>query len=381
MSRTLTLYLLRQLALAFAFATGAVTFVVLFAQSFRLLSLVVENSATMFVFVQLMGLSALTVLPLIMPLGLGTAVVFVYNKLATDSELTVMRSAGLSSLKLIMPAVILAAGVTLLCLTLTLWITPAANRSLVAMQYQMRDSYAVFLSHPGSFNDLSEGLTFYADKRGANGSLQGILIHDVRNPESPVTTMAATGQVVESDGQPHMIIFNGRRQEFDRTTGKLSELQFDQYVLDLAALRNTPSSRMTDPREQTVTELLNPSPEMLRVRGPMSHFLGELHSRFATPLLSFAYTLIGLTSILVGAFNRRGSGGRILTGALAIIITQASFMTLNGVVARDITFVFILYAVALLPALIGLVMLSEDTLPTHRLRLFLPRTLRGVFSS
>ena len=376
MSRILTLYLLRQLAVAFAFATGAVTFVVLFAQSFRLLSLVVENSATLLVFFQLMGLSALTVLPLIMPLGLGTAVVFVYNKLATDSELTVMRSAGLGPMRLITPAILLAAAVTVLCLVLTLWITPAANRTLVTLQYQMRDSYAVFLSHPGSFNDLSEGLTFYADKRGANGSLKGILIHDVRQPDNPITTMAATGQVVESDGQPHMIIFNGRRQEFDRTTGKLSELQFDQYVLDLAALRNTPSGRMTDPREQTIAELLNPSPEMLRVRGPMSHFMGELHSRIATPLLSFAYVLIGLTSILVGAFNRRGMGGRILTGALTIIVIQASFMTLNGFVARDTTLAFLLYLVAVMPTLAGLVLLNEEHLPISRL----PRLFRKVFS-
>ena len=376
MSRILTLYLLRQLVVAFAFATGAVTFVVLFAQSFRLLSLVVENSATMFVFFQLMGLLALTVLPLIMPLGLGTATVFVYNKMATDSELTVMRSAGLGPMRLVTPALILATAVTLLCLVLTLWVAPAANRSLISLQNKMRASYAVFLSHPGSFNDLSEGLTFYADKRGANGSLQGILIHDVRQPDNPTTTMASTGQVVENDGQTHMIIFNGRRQEFDRATGKLSELMFDQYVLDLAALRNTPSGRLTDPREQSVTELLNPSPEMLRVRGPMAHFLGELNARFATPLLSFSYTLIGLTSILVGAFNRRGIGGRILSGALAIIITQASFMTLNGLVARDTSLTVLLYAVAVLPALIGLVLLNEKYIPTR----FLPRRFRGVFS-
>ena len=188
MSRILTLYLLRQLVVAFAFATGAVTFVVLFAQSFRLLSLVVENSATMFVFFQLMGLLALTVLPLIMPLGLGTATVFVYNKMATDSELTVMRSAGLGPMRLVTPALILATAVTLLCLVLTLWVAPAANRSLISLQNKMRASYAVFLSHPGSFNDLSEGLTFYADKRGANGSLQGILIHDVRQPDKSLKT-------------------------------------------------------------------------------------------------------------------------------------------------------------------------------------------------
>ena len=374
MNRILTLYLLRQLATAFAFATGAVTFVVLFTQSFRLLSLVIENSATMFAFFQLLGLSALTFLPLLMPLGLGAAVVFVYHKLSIDSELVVMRSAGLSPMRLIEPTLILASAVTVVCFLLTLWITPAANRNLVNLQYQMRDSYAVFLSHPGSFNDLSEGLTFYANKRGANGSLEGILIHDVRKPESPVTTMAATGQVVNTDGQPHMIIFNGRRQEFDPATGKLNELMFDQYVLDLDALRNTPTGRAPDPREQTVGELLNPTPEMLRARGPMSHFTGELHSRFATPFLSFAYALIGLAVILAGGFNRRGMGGRILTGAVLIIIGQTLFMTLNGIVSRNIDFAFALYATPLVPALISFATLNNEGLKA----LPLPRLLRKV---
>jgi lipopolysaccharide export system permease protein len=377
MNRILTLYLLRQLTGAFAFATGAVTFVVLFTQSFRLLSLVIENSATMLIFFQLLGLSALTFLPLIMPLGLGTGVVFVYNKLATDSELVVMRSAGLSPMRLVEPALILSAGVAVMCAMLTLWITPAANRDLVILQNKMRDSYAIFLSHPGSFNDLADGLTFYANKRGPNGSLQGILIHDVRNPESPVTTMAATGQVVDSAGQPHMIIFNGRRQELDVATGKLSELAFDQYVLDLDALRNTPTGRQPDPRELTVGELLNPSPELLRARGPMSHFTGELHSRLATPFLSFAYALMALAAILVGSFNRRGMGNRILICATLIIIIQTSFMTLNGLVARNDHFVFALYMVPLLPALMGFVLLRIESFdwrtPLQRYRLW-----RGV---
>ena len=376
MSRLLTLYVLRQMAVAFAFATGGVTFVVLFVQSFRLLSMVIDNAGTILVFFQLLGLSGLTFLPLIMPLGLGTAAVFVYHKMATDSELTVMRSAGLSSIKLVTPALVFAGMVMTVCFALTVWIAPNANRSLVTLQYKMRDSYAVFLSHPGSFNDLSTGLTFYANKRGAGGSLQGILIHDVRNPDVPTTTMAATGRVIDGGGEPQLIIFNGKRQELDRATGKLSEMAFDQYVLDLAALRNTTSERMSDPREQTVAELLDPSPEMLRWRGPISHFKAELHTRFATPFLSLSYTLIGLSSILVGSFNRRGMGGRILASAITIIVTQAFFMTANAFVGRHDGFLFLLYLIALLPAPAGLVLLNDDGWNLRRL----PRFLGRVFS-
>jgi lipopolysaccharide export system permease protein len=257
---------------------------------------------------------------------------------------------------------------------ITLWITPAANRNLVLLQTKMRDSYAIFLSHPGSFNDLADGLTFYANKRGPNGSLQGILIHDVRQPDNPITTMAATGQVVDNGGEPHMIIFNGRRQEFDRTTGKLSELAFDQYVLDLDALRNTATDRIPDPRELTIFELLNPTPEMLRARGPASHFLGELHARLATPFLSLSYAMLGLVSILAGAFNRRGMAGRILAGALAIILMQTTFMTLNGLVSRSGSFAILLYAVAVFPAPIGFLMIYGEMFDKKRI----PRFVRWV---
>jgi len=376
MSRILTLYLLRQLVTAFAFATGAVTFVVLFAQSFHLLSVVIENSATMMIFLKLLGLSGLTFLPLIMPLGLGTSIVFIYNKLFADSELIIMRSAGLSSFDLVRPALILAVAVAILCATMTLWLTPVANRNLVTLQYKMRNSFAALLSRPGSFNDLSEGLTFYANKRGQGGSLQGVLIQDVRDPEKTITTMASTGQVIEGEDSPRMVIFNGRRQEFDRATGKLSELAFDQYVLDLEALKNTSSRRFPDPRELSVSELLNPSPQLVRARGPLSRFSGELHARLATPFLSLAYAAIALAAVLAGSFNRRGITRRILVAALAIIILQAVFMTANGLVARNNNLAFVLYAVAILPTPLSLLFLFGEVLP----RRFLPRFLRGVLS-
>ncbi|MDD4615945.1 MAG: LptF/LptG family permease [Alphaproteobacteria bacterium] len=383
MNRILTIYLLRQLATAFVFATGAVTFVVLFAQSFHLLSLVIENSATMLIFFELLGLSALAVLPLIMPLGLGIAVVFIYNKLAMDSELVVMRTAGVSPFRLIQPAVLLALFVALLCGSLTLWITPAASRDAVLLQRKMRDSYAVFLSHPGSFNDLSDGLTFYANKRGQGSTLQGILIQDVREPDKTITTMADTGEVVGSEGNSRMMIFNGRRQEFDRATGKLSELAFDQYVLDLEALRNAPTKRYPDPRELTVAELINPSPDLIRARGPISRFKGELNSRLATPLLSFSYAFIALAAVVSPGFNRRGMARRILAAALAMVVSQAAYMTINSLIARNSGLTVLLYVTALLPVPFGVAFVGGDFISrrvfVRRMRIW-PRILRRVFS-
>ena len=341
-------------------------FVILFTQSFRMLSLVIDNSATLWIFFLLMGLSVPTFLPLVLPLGLGVAIVFVYHKLAIDSELVVMRAAGISPMWLARPALALAGIALILCYALTLWITPAANRDLVELQYQVRDSYAVFLARPGNFNDITDGLTFYARRRGANGALEGILIHDVRNPQGPVTIMADTGQIVSNNDQPQIVVFNGRRQEMDLTTGKLSELSFEQYVLDLNALRNTSLRRLPDPREQTLSELLNPSDEMLHGRTTQEHLWAELNQRLASPLLALSYALIGLAAILAGEFNRRGMGKRILIAGLAIIFVQAAFMSINNIVPRNLWLALVLHFAALAPVLAGFVLLNTEYWPQWR---------------
>jgi lipopolysaccharide export system permease protein len=362
MMRSLNLYLFRQLATAFLFAAIAVTFVMLFTQSFRLLSLVIDNSATLMIFFHLMALSVPSFLPLVLPLSLGVGVLFVYHKLAIDSELVVMRAAGISPMRLARPAFVLAAIVAIVCYALTLSLTPAANRALVELQYKVRDSYAVFLSRPGNFNDITDGLTFYARRRGSHGELEGILIHDVRNPQDPITIMADTGQVIDSETQPQIVIFNGRRQEMDPATGRLSELAFDQYVLDLNALRATSFRRLPDPREQSVYELLHPTQEMLTRRTTKGHLMAELHQRLALPLLAFSYTLIGLAAILAGEFNRRGMGQRILIASSVIVTVEATFMSLVSGIAQHAWLVPAFYLAAFIFVPIGLVLLNTDYL-------------------
>jgi lipopolysaccharide export system permease protein len=331
----------------------------------------------MIVFFQLMGLTVPTLLPLVLPLALGVGVIFVYNKLAMDSELVVMRSIGISPWRLAKPALTLSILVMITCFTLTLWLAPIANRNLVALQYQVRDSYAVFLAHPGNFNDITDGLTFYARRRGGGGALEGILIHDVRQPTTPITIMADTGRVIDNNGQPQIVVFNGRRQEMDVSTGRLSEIAFDQYVLDFNALRNASVKRLADPREQSVEELLNPSNDMLNIKANHDILMAELHQRLATPLLALSYTLVGLSAILAGEFNRRGMGKRLILASLAIIMIEALIMSLNSIIARHGWMAFALYLTALIPGLFGFLMLNVGN---YSKDVWHPETLKKVSS-
>lgn len=192
-------------------------------------------------------------------------------------------------------------------------------------------------------------------------------MHDIRKPDTPVTIMAERGQVTQENGQPQLIVFNGKRQEMNIATGQLSQLAFDQYVLDINSLVNSNSAmRMPDPREQTVDQLIDPSSEMLSQRATRERLMAELNQRLTTPLLAFSYTLIGVAAILSGEFNRRGMSRRILVAAAAIILVQVANMTIASVIVRDSWLTFALYIAALAPAVLGIALLNIERLRSMR---------------
>lgn len=353
-------YLLRQIFITFAATLTAISCVILFTQSFRILSLVINNSSTMIAFFNLMALTLPTFIPLVMPLSLGIALLFVFHKLRTESELIVMQAAGMPPLRLMATPLIVSAFIMLACYTFTLWITPLANGALINLQYQVRNNATGILSKPGSFNDVGEGMTFYINRRDSKGALQGILIHDVRKPDLPITIMADTGQLVEKNGMPQVVVFNGRRQELDTTTGRLAELSFDQYVLDLDFGHNTSVDRRHDPREHSFSHLWGQILSGTNQDSTRERLWGEMHQRLSSPLLALAYTLLPLVSMIIGSFNRRGSVYRVALASFGIVTIQAFYMSASGLSSKNIAFSSFLYLIPLLSILACILYMSTQ---------------------
>src|ERR1700740_1934966 len=106
--RGLNRYILRQCFGVMIFVTAALSAAIWLAQSLRLVDLIVNRGLAVEVFLYL----ALLILPrfidIVLPIGGFIAVLFVFNRLTAESELVVMRSAGLSPLTLARPVMILA---------------------------------------------------------------------------------------------------------------------------------------------------------------------------------------------------------------------------------------------------------------------------------
>ncbi len=166
----LTRYVLRQsLGTAF-FITAALTAAIWLTQSLRLVDLIVNHGLSAGTFFYLGVLTLPRFIEIVMPIGIFIAVLFTYNKLIAESEIVVMRAAGLSQFGLAKPALALSALGMLLLFSLSAYFLPAANRAFKDLQFQIRNKFASAVIQEGTFTTISENLTVYVEAREPNSS-------------------------------------------------------------------------------------------------------------------------------------------------------------------------------------------------------------------
>jgi lipopolysaccharide export system permease protein len=356
-----TRYVLRQLVGPVVFVTVALTGVVWLTQSLRLLDLIITRrlSATTFFTVTMLLLPGF--LALILPTALFCAIIFVYYRLNADSELVVMRAAGLGPMSLAAPGILLAIIITLVGYTLALYFMPAGFRAFKDQQAAVRGNYAAILLQEGTFNDVADGLTVYVRARERSGELLGILVHDSRDTEKRVTMMAERGALLGGPEGPQFVMFRGNRQEFDATRERVSLLHFDRYALDLGQFNAMRGPRWREPGERFLHELLSPG-DSADDRQNVLKFRAEAHRRVTSPLLALTFAFVGLASILSGEYNRRLAWQRILIAAAVAIAVQAVGLGLTPALERRPELAPLMYLNVVLPILVSTLILLEPRL-------------------
>lgn len=350
-------YILRQCLSVVVFVTGALTAAVWLAQSLRLVDLIVNRGLTVEVFLYLALLILPRFLEIVLPIGAFIAVLFVFNRLLSESELVVMRAAGMSPLALAKPVLELAAITFAILMLVSLYLLPASNREFKDLLFEIRNRFVASLLQEGAFTTISDKLTVYVGSRNDRGEVIGLLINDERDRRRPVTILAERGAFADAGGTSRIIMVNGNRQQYDRDSGKLSVLTFDRYVLDLGMLRDAPEVRFREPQERFLGELLFP-PEGTD-KATRETFLVEASERLTVPLRAFSFALIPLACLLPGEFNRRGQLKRVLVAVGAALMFQSLDLAVKNLEGRYFAAVPLSYVVALLPFVISMAILAH----------------------
>lgn len=308
--RMLTRYILRQLVVGTLLVAAGLAVILWLTQSLRLIEMIISKGLGMGTFISMTMLLMPSFLVIVLPIALFAVILFTYNRLNSDRELVVMRAAGLGPFALARPALILAVLLTAITFILTLYVAPVSVENFRETRWKVRNDVAGVVIEAGAFNELQDGLTVYVRETGPDGVLTGLMIHDERDPEAPVTVMAERGALVRpADGAPRILMENGNRQEITKGTGQMSLLYFDRHVMEIGSLNGDARPRYRDARERGLRELLTATPDDGFPDSEIRAFRVEAHQRLASPLLNISFAMIALATMLTGAFNRHATVG------------------------------------------------------------------------
>ena len=259
-------YLMWTLLLPTLLATIAFSGAVWLSQSLRFVDLIVNKGLPLTTFLYLTALLFPSLLVVVIPFALFCAILFAYHHLSAESELVVMQAVGLSNLQLALPGLGLSLIMTTIGYANSLYLMPAAFTRFKDLQYEIGREFSHLLLQPGIFNTPIPDLTVYVRATTEDGELNGILVHDERSKNQPVTMMAEHGLLLQSENGPVFVLQNGNRQELnltDKAGRTLSILHFDSYTLDLAAATRPPQERRRKLKERFLDELFFPDDENL----------------------------------------------------------------------------------------------------------------------
>ena len=347
-------YVFRQLFGALLAITFGLTALIWLTQSLRFVELVVNRGLSLLVFMHLTGLLIPSFIAVILPITTYVVIQFIYQRLAGDREVTVMRAAGLSPFALARPALVLALLATGTGYWLNLSVVPATLSSFKEYQWQIRNKVAAFLLQEGVFTAVSDKLVVYVRSRTLDGALRGILVDDARDPAVRSTILAESGQLMEGSHGPRVLLVNGSRQEIDRQTGRLNMLTFTENEIDLMDTAGPEGARPADMSEVSVWELLTPR---FAQRRDVPKWIAEGHKRLANPLASISYALVALVSVLTGGFQRHGGFLRPLASVGIVVMLVAVGLIIDGLAARDNTLIPLIWVRAVIPGLVCAVLL------------------------
>jgi lipopolysaccharide export system permease protein len=344
----LSVYVLGQLLVPVAVLTLLMTSVIWLISILPLLDLVINRGQSAPTFLYLTLLVLPTPLVLITPIAFFFAALFTLHRLAGDSELVVMASAGYSLRQLAVPVLMAAAIVMALTYACLLYLRPAGERALRDKELDINADMAGALLNEGDFNTPSQGLTIFIRRMSNNGELRGILVHDNRDRARPVTYIAEKALLAKTPAGTRLIMLDGTIETGAQGGKQLQVLHFETYPVNLDQFSGPARSTLRKINERYLGELLWPPERQGITQRIREQFFAEAHNRISQPLYCIAFALIALAAVTRGRRQRGSIAKRLALAVFAAIGLRIAGYGILGLAQRHPPLVAAFYLLPML---------------------------------
>jgi lipopolysaccharide export system permease protein len=246
---------------------------------------------------------------LTIPMSLLLSVLLTYGRMNADSELVVLRAAGMPFRGIALPVFVMGVFSFLLSLFMSSYASPFAERQLRESLADIIARRAPLAIEAGVFNTGFRDLIILVKEKPAADSLEGIFIYDNRSKQEPKVLTAKHGKISGGAGGRLSLTLSDGYVHIGRGEGS-TEIFFERYNLALDLTLGGPSRKNS---ELTPRELLAKiSGASGRERVPL--FL-EFNRRLSLPFICLLLMFLGPPISLVAGKSGRLGG---LTIGLAV---------------------------------------------------------------
>ncbi|MGB2344041.1 MAG: LptF/LptG family permease [Candidatus Puniceispirillaceae bacterium] len=297
------LYIFNQLLRTTLALTLVLVGIIWLFQTIRILELVVNRGAAVGDFLVMSVASMPLWLMIAIPISGFIAVNWVFSRILADRELLVMQSIGLSPLQLAKAPIALGILLTTFLAVNTVYILPTSFGVYKDLQFKFRNSIPTILLRDGVFIEVVNDMTMFIGSRDDNDIMRDLFIHDARIADRIITMTAQSGEFIERDGNPTLILQNGERSERNAEGQSGAVLLFDTHSVTITRNSSQQTERATvDINEDSISNLLSPdaapSPQYYLQRHAEGHY------RIASPWLGLGLALLSAAIILRGQIRR-----------------------------------------------------------------------------
>ncbi len=236
------------------------------------------------------------------PIGLTMGILLAFRKLATSSELDVMRAVGLGYVQLLKAPFAYAIGLALLNLAIVGYIQPNARYAYEALRFELRSGALGASIKVGEFTNLGSRLTLRVEQSEDEGrKLSGIFVRARVNQGQTIAASAREGQFLAT-GDPDTIVLrltDGMlvHEGVSFPTPRVLTFTAHDLPIDLPKIEEFRRRGGAD-RELTIPELAivgqdedAPLTTRLESRANFHFRLVEVAAMFVLPLLAIALAI------------------------------------------------------------------------------------------
>lgn len=325
MKRILSLYIIREISSLFLLGIVIFTLVLLMGRLITLTDLVVSRGVPLADVSRMILYLVPSFLVFTIPMAFLLAVLLAFGRLSADNEIIVLKAGGISLFQMLPPVIFCAVFAVLLGLGTSTIGVPWGNSAFKDLSFKVLKSNITATIREKTFWDDIPGVVMYTDRYDEQSrTLKGIIIHDGRNSDHPMTIFARDGVVMSADGSQSLLLALHEGSIHVAGDGGLYRLvHFGEYSMTVGEKsgnsgisRNASDLRLSELQRQ-IKDSGTPVKDRLKM-------ISELQSRFTFPVASLVFAIL---AVPLGIQNRRSGKSGGFTISIAIILTYYVLMS------------------------------------------------------